>query len=325
LPVRNGGEYIKECVQSILAQTYKEFTLHILDNNSQDGTSEWLESISDPRIEIIRSAASLTIEENWARVLQLKKNAYMTLIGHDDILYPDFLKTMHELIIERPDSSLYTTHFDYINAKGFITRASLTMSSYYTPVEFLSAVLKKSIDIVGTGFVMKSEDYEKVGGIPSFPSLLFADFALWIKLVNLSGLFISQKKCFSFRVHQSTTSLSKDEILLKAFDRFIHFLSQLSKEDESISNLIKTEASYFLLYNCKGLCHRLLRTRRDVKQDISVKYICEKFISFARILSVDFIPQRHFHIRIALIIDGSQFFRFLFLKFKKLYPKPLFH
>ena len=45
LPVRNGGDYAKECVKGILSQTYSDFNLLVLDNNSNDGTLEWIKSI----------------------------------------------------------------------------------------------------------------------------------------------------------------------------------------------------------------------------------------------------------------------------------------
>ena len=68
LPVRNGGEYLKECVNSILSQTYTDFNLLILDNNSTDGTLEWIQSVADKRIVIFTSNESLSIEQNWARI-----------------------------------------------------------------------------------------------------------------------------------------------------------------------------------------------------------------------------------------------------------------
>ena len=45
LPVRNGGEYVKDCVRSILSQTVDEFDLIVLDNCSTDGTVEWINSL----------------------------------------------------------------------------------------------------------------------------------------------------------------------------------------------------------------------------------------------------------------------------------------
>lgn len=52
LPVRNGGAYVKECVQSILSQTLPDLQLQVLDNCSTDGTLQWLESLADPRMSI---------------------------------------------------------------------------------------------------------------------------------------------------------------------------------------------------------------------------------------------------------------------------------
>ena len=73
LPVRNGGEYVKECINSILAQSYMGFELLVFDNNSSDGTLEWLNSIDDKRVKVYPSATSLTIEENWGRIIALEK------------------------------------------------------------------------------------------------------------------------------------------------------------------------------------------------------------------------------------------------------------
>ena len=104
LPVRNGGSYVRECVNSILAQTLDDFNCIILDNCSTDGTSEWIASLNDPRIISHRSDRSLTIVENWSRVRDVPKNEFMTMIGHDDILDPDYLAVMDKLIGKHPRS-----------------------------------------------------------------------------------------------------------------------------------------------------------------------------------------------------------------------------
>ena len=74
LPVRNGGEYLKDCVRSILSQTCNDFNLLILENGSNDGGPEWVRSLGDPRIKIIAADRPLSIEENWARIRTLEKN-----------------------------------------------------------------------------------------------------------------------------------------------------------------------------------------------------------------------------------------------------------
>ncbi len=69
LPVRNGWPYVQECVESILGQSWPEFELHVLDNQSSDRTLEYLRSLDDPRLRIQTSDRSLSITESWARIL----------------------------------------------------------------------------------------------------------------------------------------------------------------------------------------------------------------------------------------------------------------
>src|SRR5687767_8920998 len=107
LPVRNGGEYLKLCVRSVLAQTCRDFELAVLDNCSDDGSSEWLASLDDPRITVYTSRTPLSIEANWARALEIPKREFMTIVGHDDLLHPNYLELMDALIRREPEASLY--------------------------------------------------------------------------------------------------------------------------------------------------------------------------------------------------------------------------
>src|SRR5215217_7461060 len=127
LPVHNGGGYVKECVNSILSQSFTEFNLHVLDNYSTDGTLEWISSIRDERVKIYPSEKFLTMEENWQRVTSIPKNEMMTLIGHDDLLDQNYLSVMNGLIERHPSASLYHAHFRYIGPKGQLIRHAKPM------------------------------------------------------------------------------------------------------------------------------------------------------------------------------------------------------
>ena len=202
LPVRNGGELLKLCINSILMQEYKEFDLLVLDNNSSDGSTDWLLSLKDTRVKVFTANESLSINDNWKRILEVQKNEFMTLIGHDDLLYPGFLMEMNGLITQYPDASLYHCHFDYIDSDGNILRQSRPMPRVQTVQQLMENFLQCRIDSMGTGYVMRSADYDRLGGIPvNFPNLLFADFALWITLTDISYVATSPEKCFAFRLH----------------------------------------------------------------------------------------------------------------------------
>ena len=326
LPVRNGGQYVMECVNSILAQTLNDFNLAVLDNCSTDGTLQWITSLNDERIIIHPSSKPLSIEENWGRVKTIAKNEYMTLIGHDDLLKPDYLKTMNELISKSPDATLYQTHFQYINSKGKIIRGCKVMNEKENGPEFLQSILQNQIDIVGTGFMMRSKDYDEVGGIPtSYPNLLFADFELWLNLTIKNYKATSLDEGFFFRLHQSTTSVSSDEKYQKAFEKFIFYLETLKQKGTGYQKAIAENADKFIMHYCKSLSHRILRTPKAKRGNLSVKSVLQKGKIYASLLTYNkkFDPASNPSIAFAELIDNNAITRSLFLLFKKIYNKPV--
>lgn len=325
LPVKNGGEYLKECVNSILSQTYTSFDFIILENASTDDTLSWLKTVKDTRIKIFSSRESLSIEENWARILEVQKNEFITLIGHDDILDPHYLETMNELISQYPDASLYQTHFRFIDSAGQKIRSCKPMESVQSPYKTLSHFLANETDIIGTGFMMRAKDYDAIGGIPAYPSLLFADFELWTKLAGISYMAVSPRESFAFRIHQSTTTTSTDIKMVTAFSKFIDFLYAQLQLNKDFAKAIHENAESLLDFYCQGFTSRILRTPVKNRQGLTVDAIVDKFKVYAGLLlpGKKYQPDTKRAVKIAALIDRSALGRNLFLLFKKIYNKPI--
>jgi len=325
LPVRNGGNYLKACINSILSQTFVDFNLIVLDNASTDGSLEWVQSINDARIMIYPSSESLSIEKNWARIVEVPKNEFMTCIGHDDIFLPGYLEEMNRLILQYPDASLYQTHFSYINADGEIIRSCLPSAELQYPKDFLGHILSNSIDVNGTGFMTRSRDFERIGGIPAYPNLLFADFVLWMELTRINYLATSPKNCFSYRLHQSMTTTSTDEKFQSAFELFVNYLYSLKQADPKLNDVIQNDAGTILVFYCKSFSHRLLRTKIKLRENLTVKVWANKCDQFANLLIENnkLNPSSSFSVQLAQAIDSTALTRTLFLTFKKIYSKPI--
>jgi len=263
LPVRNGGEYLKDCVGSILSQTLGDFNLHILDSGSTDGTINWLKVLDDERIVIHLSDEPLSMEANWARITTIEKNEFMTIIGHDDLLLPDYLRIMDGLIEKHPGASLYQTHFSFINAAGAELRKCQPMPESVTPHEFLEAEINETLDSMGTGYMMRSRDYDAMGGIsPRYPNLIFADYELWMKLTMKGYLATAGEQGFCYRVHESASRQTNGEQYAKAFGMYIQFLAECKAQDLKIAETIDQLGKKFLLNFCESLSHRILKTEK---------------------------------------------------------------
>lgn len=324
--MRNGGEFVKECVDSILNQTFQDFDLLILDNNSNDGTKEWLSNLKNTRVKIFHSEKDLTIEENWARAIDIPKNEFMTMIGHDDLLHPDYLNVINHLIRENPDASLYQTHFNYIDANGRLIRPCVPMPKLMNDAFFLKMMLDAKIDINGTGFMMRSKDYEKLGGIPPFANLLFADFALWHKLTELSSLVVSPKYCFSYRLHNSMTTVSSNQSFKIGFEQLIDYLLKVKASNEINYSIIENHAGAFLSRYCRSISHRMLRSTLADRKGFTVSSwvgYCQQFSD--KLLGKNKLKmEKTKGLKLALFIDNNALLRSLFLFWKKLYKKPFY-
>lgn len=325
LPVRNGGSYIAECIKSILSQTIPDFELIILENCSTDNTNDIINSFDDNRIKIYPATHPLTIEENWQRAVSVPKNEFLTLIGHDDLLDEDYLYVMNDLIGRHPGASLYQAHFRYINAKGQEIGKCQPMAAVQRPADAIHNFLCGKTDLMGTGFMMRSTDYVSAGGIPPYPSLLFADMELWIGLSKKSYLATDKRECFSYRKHQSaTTSTSSDAKFLQAFDLLVNYLYQIKNSEPQLAPVIEKDSALLLRQYCQGITHKVLKTARKNRKTPDVTNIIERFREYGKKLGVDhFEPLDFREIRLGKIIDENRLLHGLFLLFKRIYDKPV--
>jgi GT2 family glycosyltransferase len=268
----------------------------------------------------------LTIEENWSRITGIEKNEFITLIGHDDLLEPHYLGTMDRLINKHPNATLYQAHFNYIDSKGKLIRACKPMDEVQSASDFLSFFLCSMIDIMGTGFMMRSADYDDVGGIPpSYPNLLFADFELFINLTKKGYKATAYENAFSFRLHHSMTTTSSDMKFHAAFGKFIEYIVQLKQQDSQFESVINRYALDFLDYYSKGLSHRLLRTPGDKRNGKTVRSTLQLIKQYADMLvpGNSYEPEKQYSVRLARRIDDNTITRSLFLLFKKVRSKPV--
>lgn len=250
LPVRNGWPYVQECVESILRQTYPYFELNVLDNQSSDNTVPWLKSLTDNRIRLWTSSAALSIEDSWTRIKGIEKQEFMTMIGHDDILEPNFLGIIKNMIDLYPDAALYQTGGCFINTKGKTIRSIRPIPERETAVEYITARLTFQRDISGTGYVMRSADYDRVGGIPPFEKLFFADDALWLSLMLNSYKVCNPAKHYAIRTHSKSTSASLSSkwlSIVRGLNQFVTFLNHFAENDGDSRTAITALLPEFLL------------------------------------------------------------------------------
>lgn len=92
LPLYNAGSTIRASVQSILLQTYENWELIVIDDGSTDNGPEIVESISDPRITLVRDGVNRGISFRLNQALDLARGSYFARMDADDIAFPQRLE-----------------------------------------------------------------------------------------------------------------------------------------------------------------------------------------------------------------------------------------
>jgi glycosyltransferase involved in cell wall biosynthesis len=97
-PVYNGEAHLRECIESVLSQTYQNWEYIILNNASTDGTGDIAEEFPprDSRIRVFRNEALLPIiaNHNTAFGLISQESKYCKVVSADDWLFPECLERM---------------------------------------------------------------------------------------------------------------------------------------------------------------------------------------------------------------------------------------
>jgi glycosyltransferase involved in cell wall biosynthesis len=326
IPFKTGKHYLLDCLQSVLAQDYPHFEIIILADITSN-TDDALHAISDlnnPKISVLLSDKNLDILQNWGRIKDLDKKEYMTILGYDDILSKGFLSCINNSINTNPDASLYHTHFNYINSNSEAIKKCQPLPTQMTASDYLEYTLKESIDIMATGYVFRSKDYDAIGGIPtSYPNLIYADAQLWIELSKKGHLVVDPSIQFSFRIHSSVTKTSKDKILLDAFILFLDYLKGLKQESANFELNIQSNLTAFAESTTKAMAHRLLRTPKMNRQGLTIDKVTNEIAEKCMQMEVSYAPFKIKSIQIARFIETTPLLNELFLLFKRIYKKPV--
>lgn len=125
IPVRNGGAYLAEALDSVLAQAAESFTVHVSDNASTDDTPAIVEryAAKDDRIHASRSDEFLAQADSINRALDTGEGEWLKPLCHDDLLEPECVERLEEVAARLPATVGLIGHAEsHLFANGYLHR-----------------------------------------------------------------------------------------------------------------------------------------------------------------------------------------------------------
>ena len=124
IPTYNRAEYLKQAIESVLAQTYTYFELLILDNCSPDHTPEVVAQFSDPRIKYLRHQCNIGSSASYTYGVRWSQGEYLSFLGDDDQYYPMFLENRVNRVIRYPELSVVFSGHRILTEKGEVLKSA---------------------------------------------------------------------------------------------------------------------------------------------------------------------------------------------------------
>ena len=116
----NHSKFIKESIESILNQTYQDFELLIIDDNSTDNTFEIIKSFNNHKIKAVKNQQNVGMVLNTNRLIAMAKGEYIAIINSDDSWHYQKLEKQLQFLEQNPQLAGCFTLANIINEESKI-------------------------------------------------------------------------------------------------------------------------------------------------------------------------------------------------------------
>lgn len=223
IPVYNGARFLRQCLDSILAQTFRDLEIIIVDDGSTDGSTaiatEYVDG--DSRVRLFRNTRNLGLVGNCNQAVRLAKGEWIKFLFQDDVLAPECLARMLEMGQGRADlivvrRCLAFAHDTPDDIRNMYNQYLLEndLGRHFPGCTAVSAEAFRSLMIdkpdrncIGepTAVIVRKRAFDRYGYFnPYLVSL--CDWEYFARVAANTGLYYIDESLATFRVHKASQS-----------------------------------------------------------------------------------------------------------------------
>lgn len=214
IPTYNADNTIRETLASILCQTYSNFRVHVVDNNSTDNTLAIVESFNDSRVCIHRNREYIpTGEGNFNRCIQIADGKYTAIYHADDLYKCDMVETQVKFLEKYPDAACVFSSAEMINEHGKnIGQINFpsglgSLDRVYNFEEILKAILKYGNFLICSSVMAITDVYKyETKGWQYELYKTSSDLGLWLEILRKHPVGLLNVHLMKYRISHSQGS-----------------------------------------------------------------------------------------------------------------------
>ncbi len=206
MPVYNAEAYLREAVESILAQTYTDYELIIVEDGSTDNSPEIIESFTDSRIQRLYNDGNKGIVFTRNRGMAAARGRYIAPFDADDIAHPEKYAKQIQFLEENPEYGLLGTWAKLIDGKGNTLSEKWKVNA---PPERIPPILLFRNYFVQSSVVLRREAIPKGGYEKGLDAV--EDYRMWTQVAQNWKVWNYPEYLINYRIHDQGISIRQEE------------------------------------------------------------------------------------------------------------------
>jgi glycosyltransferase involved in cell wall biosynthesis len=211
IPVHNGEKYLAQAIESVLAQTFRDFELLIVDDGSTDGSAEIARTfvVKDRRVRLI-SQPNGGVVSAGNRGLKEARYEWIARLDADDVFLPEKIERQVSFIRRNPDVKIVGTLAWFISAEGF--RLGLVGTEGPFCREDFQRLTRDDdpVFFVHSSTLMHRETVLAVGGYRK-QFIQAEDVDLWIRMAEARHLMLKvDEPLLLYRLHGASLTMTRN-------------------------------------------------------------------------------------------------------------------
>ncbi|MBJ7338667.1 glycosyltransferase family A protein [Mycolicibacterium sp.] len=208
IPAYQAERHLRETLNAAFAQTCQDMEILVLDNNTTDGTrrilDEALRDNRDARLRVVRNDHTLSMPDNWNRVVELCRAPLIKLLCADDLIEKTCVQDQADILINNPDVALVACKVDLLDDAGHPLRRSTglrRLTGRHDGRTVVRHVVRSGGNPIGpsAAVTFRRKDFTAVGGFNG--DLLYPmELELWTRLLQRGDFVGLPNPMAAFRI-----------------------------------------------------------------------------------------------------------------------------
>ena len=205
----NGAAYIRQSINSLLAQTFRDFELIVVDDCSTDSTPAILRTFDDKRLRVFRNESNLGVVLSRNRCLAYARGEFIAMQDHDDLSRPTRLAKQAAYLDSHPGVVLLGTAAHTLEA-GHLTPPKRPTTS--SPA-LLAWLLMVANPLICSSIMFRASAARQLDGFMR-PDYTYADdFDLYHRIRSFGAIARLDEELTIYRLHQTNASRTHEDLM----------------------------------------------------------------------------------------------------------------